>query len=415
VSSATEHPTIDADVIVLGGGPAGATTAALLAVAGHRVIVLEREHFPRFHIGESLLPRALPVLRRLGLDPGTEGFLVKRGAAFVHEPSGRLSRFAFADGLDPALDHAFQVDRATFDTWLLDAAARLGAQVRHGVSVERVLLPEQGGQHALEGHELGASPVVVHTDVGVFRTRYFVDASGQAAHLARARRTLEPIRDFGKAAAFRRYTGIAPAIADELAATGDIFIMIYDDVGWGWVIPLAGRELSVGVVNARGSIGEDVYARTAGASSRIGRWIAGATEGELGLLGNWSYRNTAPHGVRFGSVGDAACFVDPLFSTGVMLGLVAAASFADTLDAALRAGREHDAALMVEHQCFMARGYEAFERFVGRFYATDVAHHLLLAEDPPADMRRGVVAMLAGDVWRDDNPFQRMLFAARRR
>lgn len=405
---------VDADVIVLGGGPAGSVTANLLARAGHRVILLERDHFPRFHIGESLLPRALPVLRRLGLDAAAEGFVVKRGAAFVHEPSRRVSRFAFGEGLDPALDHAFQVDRATFDAWLLDAASRAGADVRHGVAVERVVLPPEAGE-AGEAGTAASQPVFVHTTAGLLTTRFFVDASGQSAFLARARRTLQPIRDFGKAAAFRRYQGLSPAIADELAVTGDIFIMIYDGVGWGWVIPLAGRELSVGVVNAWGTIGEETWAKTAGSSPLIQRLVEGASEGELGLLGNWSYRNTSPHGARFGSVGDAACFVDPLFSTGVMLGLVSAESFADRLDGALRTRQEHEPSLMRDHQQFMERGYQAFERFVGRFYTTDVAHHLLLAEDPPAEMKRGVIAMLAGDVWRDDNPFQRVLFAARRR
>ena len=120
------------DVIVVGAGPAGSTAAALLAKAGWSVVVLERETFPRFHIGESLLPACMPVLERLGIEPDIGTHVFKRGAEFVCEESERAQCFAFSEALDGCPPHAWHVDRALFDTRLRDAALEAGADVRHG-------------------------------------------------------------------------------------------------------------------------------------------------------------------------------------------------------------------------------------------------------------------------------------------
>ncbi|PRQ03681.1 putative FAD-dependent oxidoreductase LodB [Enhygromyxa salina] len=400
------------DVIIVGGGPAGSCAANLLAGEGAEVVVLERERFPRFHVGESLLPTELAVLERLGVDLDAVPFLRKHGAVFIDERSGRSSRFSFDEGLPGTPDHAHQIDRATFDHELLRAAARAGARVRErhevvdvelGADEVRVrvrALAEPGGAEAAAEYEL--------------RGRYLVDATGHDTLLARRSRSVEPYRGFGRAAAFRHYRGLAPEINAELHERGDVIVKIVDD-GWMWVIPLITGDMSVGLVKAKGKLEAALLEREIAESPLLQRLSAGAQPSPIRLIGNFSYRNTTPQGPRFACIGDAACFLDPIFSSGVALAFAGAERLADLLGPALREGREAEAELMVPLREHMERAYDAFHRFIHRFYHTRLADNLLLAEGHTShNFRAGVISMLAADVWRDDNPFQNMLLRARR-
>ena len=179
---------MDFDVIVIGAGPTGSTTAGLLAQAGVRVLVLEREVFPRFHVGESLLPADLAIFARLGVSPAKAGFLYKGGAEFFDEAIGCRASYLFADGLPGTPDHAFQVERSKFDHWLAENARHLGADVRYGVRAQAV--------------ETDETCVRVRTAGETFTARYLVDATGLDALIARRDRAAQPIVDFGLAATF---------------------------------------------------------------------------------------------------------------------------------------------------------------------------------------------------------------------
>ena len=396
------------EVIIIGGGPAGSCAANLLAQAGADVLVIERAHFPRFHIGESLLPTELGILERLGVDPDAVPFLRKEGAVFIDEASGRESRFAFAEGLPGTPDHAHQVERAVFDELLLRAAEREGAKAREGLEVVAVDLSDPD-QVRVEARELDSDRSLS------FTARYLVDASGQKALLARRAKSVSPYKNFGRAAVFRHYEQLAPEIVEELHARGDILVKLIDD-GWMWIIPLVSGALSIGLVKATGKVSAELLDEIVAESPMLQRLLAGAEAGEARLIGNFSYRNTEPYGRRYACVGDAACFLDPVFSSGVALAFAGAERLADLLAPALAEGREADPELMAPLGEHMNRAYDAFSRFIERFYHTRMIDNVLLAPRSGDQIyRSGVISLLAADVWRDDNPFQNMLMRARRR
>ena len=386
------------DVLVAGAGPAGSAAAALLAEAGHRVLVLEKETFPRFRIGESLLPACLPVLDRLGVEPDPSTFVFKRGAEFVCEQTGRTHVFAFDEALPGVPNHAWHVERPLFDTLLRDRAAALGAEVRHGETVVDV--------------ELGTEHVRVRTTTGTEDCRFFVDATGQTRLLARRLGSVRHLDLFGTSAAFTHYEGLGPAYAEVFGERFDIRIMIRPE-GWGWIIPLPARRLSVGLVS-RGKVSAEDLERGLLSGPLVTRLTAGARRLETRIVGNFSYENTAPHGARYATVGDAASFLDPVFSTGVTLALRGAQGLAQVLGPALEAGAEDRADLLDEHGRSMNRAYRTFAALIERFYHSNFVDSFFLRGMPDYDMRRGVMSVLAGDVWRTGNPFQEMLLSGRR-
>ena len=383
------------DVLVIGGGPAGSTTANLLAHAGHDVLVLEKEVFPRFHIGESLLPIDLPIFERLGVKLDYKDFIRKDGAEFIDERTGAKATFVFREGLEGTPKNAYQVERSRFDHHLLKQAEARGAKVRYGVRVQEMSVEDDA--------------VRVDTSAGVIRARYMVDATGQDAFMARSNRTVQPLKGFGCVAVFRHYDGLAPEIFEELTVSGNIKVLMVPD-GWMWLIPLAGPRLSVGIVS-RHAITTPLETLDAAiaASPITQRLIAGAVGTEHRIIRNFSYRNRQPYGPRWGCAGDASCFLDPVFSSGVSLAMLAGESLAGKLSPALRAGTEASPDLLAEHAKRMEIGYKTFAGIVYRFYHAELVHRLFFQETDGEPLRAGITSVLGADFWRDDNPFQQML------
>jgi flavin-dependent dehydrogenase len=286
------------------------------------------------------------------------------------------------------------VERSRFDHLLLQQAEARGAKVRYGVRVDEMVVEENA--------------VRVETKTGTFRTRFMIDATGQDAFLARTNRTVQPLKGFGCVAVFRHYDGIATEIFDELTVSGNIKILMVPD-GWMWLIPLAGRRLSVGIVSRNAISSPETLDAAIAASPVTQRLIAGAVGTEPRIIRNFSYRNRRAYGSRWGCAGDASCFLDPVFSSGVSLAMLSAESVAGKLSAALRAGTEADPELLAEHAKKMEIGYRTFSGIIYRFYHAELVHRLFFQDTEGAPLRAGITSVLGGDFWRDDNRFQQML------
>jgi flavin-dependent dehydrogenase len=394
------------DVIVVGAGPGGSSVSAKLAEAGARVLVLEKDEFPRFHIGESLLPAAESVVSVLGVQPDPGVFLFKRGARFVCEATGRDQVFDFNEALPGPQRYAWHVERARFDTMLRDRARALGAEVRHGVRVTDVRFDDAGVEVVCASGE---------GEGAVERARYFIDASGQGRFLGAKMRSITPLARFGKAAVFTHFSGLSEAARAELGAENDIRIMMVPE-GWAWVIPLSGERLSVGLVRREQGIRREDLDAYLEASPLLARVTSGATRGDTHLIGNYSFKNSRPVGARYACVGDAWGFIDPVFSSGVTLAITSGIKVAERLAPALREGREADPELMADIDAYLDRGFEAFCALVDRFYNTRFVDNMIFGAPEDGALRAGVISVFAGNVYdAGDNRFLDMLFASRRR
>jgi len=391
---------LDTDVAIVGAGPGGTSLAGYLQLAGVRTCVLERETFPRFHIGESLLTASIPRIAALGLDLSKAPYALRKpGALFLHEPSGEHLRIDFAHALPGTFPHAYQVERQHFDEALAQCAARLGADVRFACAVK-------GWNEDVDGVEVSG-------DWGRVRARYMIDATGQDAILGRRRRTMEPLDRFGRAASFSTFGGVKSELARRHVGAGDIAIILVDG-GWVWLIPLPGERVSVGVVEvapAPGVSAEQVLLERIAGSPYFTEFLAGAERiAPVRRIANYSYYNREPCTARCGTVGDASAFLDPIFSSGVTVAIATAELLAAEIAAALRAGR---ALALEEYKRTCTKAYTTFDRLIERFYRPQWVRDVFFASERDDRLVREFTSILAGDVWRDDNGIQRMLLDAR--
>ncbi|HJK95291.1 MAG TPA: tryptophan 7-halogenase, partial [Polyangiaceae bacterium LLY-WYZ-15_(1-7)] len=353
-----------------------------------------------------LLPAELPVFDALGFDPEGLPAVYKAGADFLDESTGDYARFDFCDALEGTGGHAWQVDRATFDERLAARARALGAEVRFGVRATAVRTPEdRAGDRAeveLEGGE-------------VLQARYVVDATGRDRLLCKQNRSFERIDGFGVAAVWAHFDALSDAAVERLTESGNITVLILDK-GWGWVIPLPKGRLSVGFVSSeRGVVSEAWFEEQYAKSAFLQELTAGARRSELSVIGDYSFKNTQPFGPRYGCVGDASAFLDPVFSSGVAFAMDSAHALVELLEPALREGREAAPDLLEPLAAKMNRAYEVFGALIHSFYHTNLVKNLFFYDDPDPQLRAGLISILAGDVWRDDNPFQDMVMRSARR
>src|SRR5436309_10426699 len=346
------------DVAIIGGGPAGSTAAALLARAGRRAIVFEREKFPRFHIGESLLPFSMKAFTRLGLHEKflRAGFMKKFGGEIIGACSETGTKFYFKDGYRSQTDHAYQVTRGDFDKVLLDHAAECGAEVCEQTSVDRVEFSKDNVELAVKSN--GSSQSI--------RARYLIDASGRASVLGRHFKIKKTYDHLQKLSIFAHYDGVWRANGID----GTLTVLIRAIDRWFWLIPLSAERTSIGVVLDSETFrrsklsAEDFLDQALAEQPIIAKRTTNARRvSQVYVEADFSYRSARLYGDRWLLTGDAAGFIDPIFSSGVFLAVFSGEQCADALNEVL--DHPHKAKrLFPQYERAVNRAMDVYLRFV---------------------------------------------------
>jgi flavin-dependent dehydrogenase len=349
------------DVAVIGGGPGGSTVATHLARGGLRVGLFEREAFPRFKVGESLMPATMLLLERLGaLEPVAEGgFQIKYGATFLDQETGFGHAFYFLRGM-PWPNWTYNVPRAEFDTILLEHARKQGVHVHQPATVTRVVLDAEGVDvEAASGGERA-----------VHRARFLVDASGRDSFVAGRLGQRRRVPNLGKVALFAHFRG-----ADRFPGVeeGNIRLYLFDG-GWFWWIPFSNDLTSVGAVlhartvRAHPGPPEDLFEAMVRRCDAVREHLGRAERvTPVHRAANFAYTNSPVVGDRFLAVGDAIAFVDPIFYSGVFVSMRTGELAAEAILAAFADGR-FTARRFADYERRVWRGVAPFFRFIHRYY-----------------------------------------------
>ena len=390
------------DVLVIGGGPAGTTAATLLARKGWKVTLLEKAAHPRFHIGESLLPMNLPILERLGVLEQVRAIGVhKLGADFPLQDEGDNTHvFRFDRAIAPKFGYAFQVKREEFDQLLFRNALANGVDARERTTVEKVEF-EDGRPRVVHARDADGNALA-------FRVRYLVDASGRDTFLGNKLKLKRKSDLHQSAAIFSHFTGVRRRDGED---AGNITVDRFDH-GWFWLIPLPGGVMSVGAVcfpeylkqrsahrgEAGGDPNEAFLMRTLQTTPSVWNRMQGAERvAPVHVTGNYTYTCSRMSGPGWVMAGDAYAFVDPVFSSGVYLGMNSAEQAAEVVDTALREPAR-EAAMQEALENRLKRGLRHFSWFIYRF-TTPVMQHLFANPRNDWQLEQAVISMLAGDVF----------------
>ena len=393
ISAPTAEQGERCDVLVIGGGPAGATIAALLAAQGRDVLMLEKAHHPRFHIGESLLPANVALFERLGVRDAVERIGMRKwGVEFVSPDHAHQSLLEFGDAWDKTMPYAWQVRRSELDELLFRHAQQRGARTQEGCRVREVRFDDEG------------ATVEARLDDGArrsVRARFVVDASGRDTFLANKLRSKQKNPKHNSAALFGHFTG-AQRLPGRLEGNISIFWFAH---GWFWLIPLADGSTSVGAVcwpyylKSRDKPLADFFADTITLCPQLGERLANATlvGGTVHATGNYSYGGTHCSGERYLMLGDAYTFVDPVFSSGVYLAMQSAfegagvvATCLDRPAEAARARRRFEA--------MMKKGPREFSWFILRV-TNPTMREFFMGPANPLRVKEALLSLLAGDIY----------------
>lgn len=385
----------DCDVLVIGGGPAGSTAAALLGERGYRVTLLEKAHHPRFHIGESLLPANLPLLDRLGVADAVKTIgMEKWGAEFVSPWHDHKQPFEFAGAMDKSMPMAYQVRRSEFDEILIRNASRNNARVVEGCQVQDVdFLPGNAGAVVRACHEDGSTETV--------SARFVMDASGRDTFLGNRFKAKQRNTKHNSAAIYGHFAG---AERNPGRAEGNISLYWFEH-GWFWFIPLADGATSVGAVvwpyylktRKKKSLEQFFQETIALCAPLHARLQHARLISPVEATGNYSYVCDRSHGNNYLLLGDAYTFIDPVFSSGVMLAMQSAFAGADAVDACLRHPQQTTAALKKFDQA-MRIGPKVFSWFIYRV-TNPTLRNMFMEPRNFFRVQEALLSVLAGDLF----------------
>jgi len=395
-SSAAATPcTSDCDVLIIGGGPAGSTAAALLAERGYRITLLEKAHHPRFHIGESLLPANLPLLEKLGVADEVRAIGMKKwGAEFVSPWHAHKQVFEFADAMDKSMPMAYQVRRSEFDEILIRNASRKNARVVEGCQVQDVnFLPHNEGALIKARHDDGTVETV--------HARFVLDASGRDTFLGNRFKTKQRNKQHNSAAIFGHFAGAERNVGK---TAGNITLFWFEH-GWFWFIPLADGVTSVGAVawpyylkTRKKQALEQFLMETIALCPPLNKLLQHAQlTAPVQATGNFSYACDRTHGSQYLLLGDAYTFIDPMFSSGVMLAMNSAFIGADTVDICLRNPQQAPAAFK-KFDRMMRMGPKQYSWFIYRM-TNPTLRDMFMGPRNIFRVKEALLSVLAGDVF----------------
>lgn len=386
------------DVIIIGAGPSGAVAAALLVQKGYRVVVLERQHFPRFSIGESLLPQCMAYLEEADmLDAiSAAGFQHKNGAAFHCD--GAVSEFDFRDKFTAGHGTTFQVKRAQFDKILADEASRQGADIRYGNSVSDIELSDDGPTVHYQSEDGQQHHL---------KARFMLDASGFGRVLPRLLKLDKP-SDFPVRQSV--FTHVKDNITTEDYDRDKILICVHpsDRDIWYWLIPFSDGTASVGVVSEKhyfegfNDDNEAILKHFINAESRLSELLNDAEIiAPVRQISGYSASVSSLHGKGFALLGNAGEFLDPVFSSGVTIALHSASLAAKTLDRQLQ-GKTVD--WETDFAKPLQIGIETFKVYVTAWYDQRFQDVVFFPEKEVA-IKQMISSILAGYAWDQANPY----------
>jgi flavin-dependent dehydrogenase len=380
------------DAIVIGGGPGGSSAATFLRQAGKSVLVLEKEKFPRFHIGESLLPYNRIIFEQMGVLPKLEaaGLLTKWGAQFHLGNGSKKLKLVFRRGRFTREPSAFQVERAHFDHLLLKHAAESGAEVREGYSVTNF---------ALNPNDVTVDATDERGTKHIFRGKFLIDASGRGNFTGNLQKLRVVHPKLKKLAVFGHFSGVK---LDEGESRGDTVIVRLENK-WFWIIPLSEEKVSVGCVmdaeefaRAKKSPQEVFEDIVQGCTVARERMANARLLNQIQTTGDFSYRNKQLVDRRLLRVGDAAGFMDPIFSAGVYLAMYSGKRAAEFVCESLAAGDDGSVRFRAyEKQIYGAMKF--YWRIVEGYYTTPFMELFMEPRDN-FSMPAAVTALLAGEI-----------------
>ena len=380
------------DVIVIGGGPGGSATGTLLAKAGRRVLVLEKEVFPRFHIGESLLPYNHSIFREMGVLEELEnaGLVKKHGAQFHLSNGTEKILLCFRNGRFTKEKLAYQVERATFDHILLKHTRKSGADVREGWTVNKF---------QNEGSSISVEATGPDGKKQTFRAAYLIDASGRGNLTGNQENLREYHPNLKKLSVFGHFTGVK---LDEGEKGGDTIIIRLNDA-WFWIIPVTAEKTSVGLVMDKTEFAKvketpaELFAKVWQSSPVLRERMKDAKlVGEIHTTSDFSYKNKRLVGPRLIRVGDAAGFLDPIFSSGVFLAMRSGKQAADLINAVLD-GANNEEELLRNYEAEVRRSMMVYWKIVEGFYTTPFME-LFVQPRNKFELVPAITALLAGEL-----------------
>ncbi len=387
---------------IIGGGPGGSVAAATCCRLGHEVHLFEAEVFPRFHIGESLLPCNLPIYEGIGLDSAifaSHGYMPKMAAFFELVNKDKVCRFPFADGFAGDPPSLFQVERSHFDHVLLKHAVSQGAVLHCPVRVAKVHLPAGPGLKPVIHHD-GGSP---GNDFGL-EVDFVIDASGRETLIGRQLGIVDREGDLMRAAVYG-HVGALPLVPG--AQRGDIVISKCP-AGWSWQIPLTDTKWSVGLVLKReqvikGGTPDEVFRKNLAYFPELKARLGGQVPDPVRAMPNISYRVQQRVGHRWALIGDAGGFIDPIFSSGVLLATRAGWRLGNALH---KLGPDGD---LSEWRHSTDHDLATFFSFIRLWYDGHFIDNLFFSEIREPSIYRGIISLLAGNTTNLDNKFLAML------